>query len=109
MVDRSTLCVFCPVRMLPECDFSLISNLSNLSPHPCPRHPAAQMMQNLLLEEGDVVSLRNATLPKGTYVKLQPHSTDFIDISNPRAVLETTLRNFSCLSGRSVVVGGGLG
>jgi ubiquitin fusion degradation protein 1 len=56
------------------------------------------MMQNLLLQEGDVITLRNATLPKGTYVKLQPHSKDFLDISNPRAVLETTLRNFSCLS-----------
>ncbi|PRW59790.1 ubiquitin fusion degradation 1-like protein isoform X1 [Chlorella sorokiniana] len=56
------------------------------------------MMENLLLQEGDVVTLRSATLPKGTFVKLQPHSTDFLDISNPRAVLETTLRNFSCLT-----------
>jgi ubiquitin fusion degradation protein 1 len=57
------------------------------------------MMQNLLLQEGDVVALRSATLPKGSFVKLQPHSTDFLDITNPRAVLETTLRNFSCLTG----------
>jgi ubiquitin fusion degradation protein 1 len=56
------------------------------------------MMQNLLLQEGDLVVLRSATLPKGSFVKLQPHSTDFLDISNPRAVLETTLRNFSCLT-----------
>ncbi|EFN53275.1 hypothetical protein CHLNCDRAFT_136896 [Chlorella variabilis] len=56
------------------------------------------MMQNLLLQEGDVVQLRSATLPKGTFVKLQPHSADFLDITNPRAVLETTLRNFSCLT-----------
>ena len=58
-----------------------------------------QMMENLQLTEGDVVTLRSATLPKGTYVKLQPHSTDFTEISNPRAVLETTLRSFSCLTG----------
>ena len=57
------------------------------------------MMENLQLTEGDVVTLRSATLPKGTYVKLQPHSTDFTEISNPRAVLETTLRSFSCLTG----------
>jgi ubiquitin fusion degradation protein 1 len=56
------------------------------------------MMQNLLLQEGDVITLRSATLPKGSFVKLQPHSKDFLDISNPRAVLETTLRNFSCLT-----------
>lgn len=55
-------------------------------------------MQNLALEEGEIVNLKSASLPKGTYVKLQPHTTDFIDISNPKAVLETTLRNFSCLT-----------
>ncbi len=33
-----------------------------------------QMMQNLLLEEGDITTVRSATLRKGTYVKLQPHT-----------------------------------
>ncbi|XP_024544692.1 ubiquitin recognition factor in ER-associated degradation protein 1 isoform X1 [Selaginella moellendorffii] len=56
------------------------------------------MMQNLLLQEGDLVRVKSATLPKGSYVKLQPHTKDFLDISNPKAVLETTLRNFSCLT-----------
>lgn len=45
------------------------------------------MMQNLLLQEGDTVRVKNATLPKGTYVKLQPHTKDFLDISNPKAML----------------------
>jgi ubiquitin fusion degradation protein 1 len=44
------------------------------------------MMQNMLLQEGDTVRVKNATLPKGTYVKLQPHTTDFLDISNPKAM-----------------------
>ncbi|XP_024990444.1 ubiquitin recognition factor in ER-associated degradation protein 1-like isoform X1 [Cynara cardunculus var. scolymus] len=63
------------------------------------------MMENLLLQEGDVVRVKNVTLPKGTYVKLQPHTTDFLNISNPKAILETTLRNFSCLTtGDSIMV-----
>ncbi|KAJ4811682.1 Ubiquitin fusion degradation protein 1 [Rhynchospora pubera] len=63
------------------------------------------MMQNMLLQEGDVVRVKNATLPKGIYVKLQPHTSDFLDISNPKAILETTLRNFSCLTtGDSIMV-----
>ncbi|KAK8949863.1 hypothetical protein KSP40_PGU012304 [Platanthera guangdongensis] len=63
------------------------------------------MMQNLLLQEGDIVQIKNATLPKGTYVKLQPHTKDFLDISNPKAILETTLRNYSCLTaGDSIMV-----
>lgn len=56
------------------------------------------MMKHLGIKEGDILTLTNASLPKGSYVKLQPHSTDFLDISNPRAVLETTLRGFSCLT-----------
>mmetsp|Transcript_13154 Transcript_13154/g.37034 ORF Transcript_13154/g.37034 Transcript_13154/m.37034 type:complete len:342 (+) Transcript_13154:243-1268(+) len=56
------------------------------------------MMQNLLLSEGDIVNFKSATLPKGKFVKLQPHTKDFLDISNPKAVLERTLRNYSCLT-----------
>ncbi|CAL5227295.1 g10230 [Coccomyxa viridis] len=61
-------------------------------------HMPYWMMQNLLIEEGSLVSITSATLPKGTYVKLQPHTKDFLDISNPKAVLEMTLRGFSCLT-----------
>ena len=45
---------------------------------------ALQMMQNLTLAEGDIIRLRSAALPKGSYVKIQPHTTDFINISNPK-------------------------
>lgn len=56
------------------------------------------MMQNLLLQEGDLIRVGNTSLPKGSYVKLQPCSSDFLDIHNPRAVLENTLRNFATLT-----------
>jgi Ubiquitin fusion degradation protein UFD1 len=55
-------------------------------------------MQNILLQEGDILNVKSATLPKGTFVKLQPHTKDFLDISNPKAVLEMTLRNYTCLT-----------
>jgi ubiquitin fusion degradation protein 1 len=56
------------------------------------------MMLNMLLTEGQPVKFRNVSLPKGTYVKLQPVTSDFLDISNPKAVLERTLRSYSCLT-----------
>ncbi|XVE59278.1 hypothetical protein DITRI_Ditri05aG0033200 [Diplodiscus trichospermus] len=56
------------------------------------------MMENMLLQEGDIVQVKNASLAKGTYVKLQPHTKDFLDISNPKAILEITLRSYSCLT-----------
>lgn len=61
------------------------------------------MMQNLLLEEGSLVSVTNVSLPKATFVKLQPQSTDFLEISNPRAVLEHALRNFSCVTVHDII------
>ncbi|MEW5300017.1 MAG: hypothetical protein WDW36_002980 [Sanguina aurantia] len=56
------------------------------------------MMQNLLLQVGDRVKFKNVSLPKGSYVKLQPVTSDFLDISNPKAVLERTLRSYTCLT-----------
>lgn len=56
------------------------------------------LMQNLLVQEGGMITVRNANLPKGTYVKFQPQTSDFLKISNPKAVLEATLRGFTCLT-----------
>jgi len=50
------------------------------------------MMQNLLLSEGDLIHFKSAVLFKGKFVKIQPHTKDFLDISDPKAVLETSLR-----------------
>lgn len=61
------------------------------------------MMQNLLIEEGSLITVRNVSLPKATFVKLQPQSVDFLEISNPRAVLEHSLRNFSCVTVGDVI------
>jgi len=61
------------------------------------------MMQNLLIEEGSVITVTNVSLPKASFVKLQPQSVDFLEISNPRAVLEHALRNFSCVTKGDVI------
>lgn len=62
------------------------------------------VMQNLLLQEGDLVRITNTSLPKGNFVKLQPCSSAFLDIHNPRAVLENSLRNFATLTVGDCVV-----
>ena len=55
------------------------------------------MMENLLLEEGSEVIITNMNLNKGTHLKIQPHETAFIDLSNPKTILENELTNYSCL------------
>jgi len=61
------------------------------------------MMQNLLIEEGSLLTVTNASLPKATFVKLQHQHVDFLDIHNPRAVLEHALRSFSCVTKGDVI------
>ncbi|KAL7554584.1 hypothetical protein ACHAWF_018067 [Thalassiosira exigua] len=61
------------------------------------------MMQNLLIEEGSVLTVSNVSLPKASFVKFQAQHVDFLEISNPRAVLEHALRNFSCITKGDVI------
>lgn len=61
------------------------------------------MMHNLLLDEGDVISIENVLLPVATFAKFQPQSPDFLDITNPKAVLENSLRNYACLTTGDVI------
>jgi len=73
---------------------SLLASLRGCNPevpphrYPCPQH----------LNEGDIVHLRSAAIQKGKFVKLQPQTTDFIKISNPKAVLERALNKYSALT-----------
>ena len=55
-------------------------------------------MQTLLLEPGDLLQIKSTDLPSGSFIKLQPQSTAFLEISDPKAVLENVMRNFSCLT-----------
>lgn len=61
------------------------------------------MMANLVLEEGTLLQIESVSLPVATFSKFQPLSEDFLDITNPKAVLENCLRNFSCLTTGDVI------
>ena len=55
-------------------------------------------METLDLKSGDFVQISNTRLPSGKLIKIQPQSPDFLEITDPRAVLEFTLRQFTTLS-----------
>lgn len=56
------------------------------------------MMDTLALSPGSLIQLESVNLPLGSFVKIQPQSVDFLDIYDPKAVLENALRNFTTLS-----------
>lgn len=61
-------------------------------------HLPSCMMRNLGLEVCDDVVLRDASFSRGSYMKLRPHETAFVEVSDPKAVLEQALRGYACLS-----------
>ena len=56
------------------------------------------MLQTLLLEPGDLLQIKSTDLPPGNFIKVQPQSSAFLEITDPKAVLENAFRNFACLS-----------
>ena len=61
-------------------------------------HLPAQAMASLRLAEGAFIVVRNVQLPKARFVKLQPERMTFLDLKNPRAVLERALRVYSAVT-----------
>lgn len=56
------------------------------------------MMDTLGINAGAVVKIETTDLPQGNFVKLEPQSIDFLEITDPKAVLENALRNFTTLT-----------
>jgi ubiquitin fusion degradation protein 1 len=56
------------------------------------------MMDTLGIGAGTVIKIQTTDLPQGNFVKLEPQSTNFLEISDPKAVLENALRNFTTLT-----------
>ncbi|ODN03132.1 Ubiquitin fusion degradation protein 1 [Orchesella cincta] len=56
------------------------------------------MMRNLMIDEGAMIQVESATLPVASFSKFEPQSAEFLDITNPKAMLENALRNFACLT-----------
>ncbi|KAG9010103.1 ubiquitin fusion degradation protein [Tulasnella sp. JGI-2019a] len=61
------------------------------------------MMKTLRLEEGDPIRITGAKLPGGKLIKIQPQQLHFLEISDPKALLEQALRNFTCLTAGDVI------
>jgi len=71
------------------------------------------MMRNLGLQDssgtntpnaGDIATISTVTLPSATFIQLQPQSVAFLDITNPKAVLEQVLRKYPTLTKGSTIL-----
>ena len=60
-------------------------------------------MRMLALDEGSPIYIKGTQLPRGRFVKIQPQTTDFLEISDPKAVLEQALRNYPTLTPGDII------
>ena len=56
------------------------------------------MFDSLRLMEGQMINLRNARLNQGTFIKLQPHKTSFLNTPDPKTIVRHNLKKFFCLT-----------
>lgn len=61
------------------------------------------MMDQLRLNEGDPIRIVGGRYPKGKMIKIQPQSVDFLEVSDPKALLEGVMRNYSCLTAGDII------
>jgi len=63
------------------------------------------IMNNLGVSEQTTVEISNVILSPATFIKLQPQSKDFLEIYDPKAVLEKTLRSYSAVTkGENILI-----
>lgn len=61
------------------------------------------MMKSLHCRGGDFVQIQRCRLEKGNFVKLEPQSVDFLDVWDPRAALENSLKLFHTLTKNDII------
>nr|GEX40575.1 ubiquitin fusion degradation protein UFD1 [Tanacetum cinerariifolium] len=63
------------------------------------------VMKKLKIREGDLVNVKETSLPEGNYIKVQPRTTKFVTLSDHKLVLEKALRdNVACLTTGDIIV-----
>ena len=74
-----------------ENEFGQVCGMQEFSAPPGVCHIPYHIMSSMGVQEGDTIEIELASPPKGTYMKLQPHATEFINLSDPKATLEHIL------------------
>lgn len=69
-------------------EFGIVCGVHEFSAPPGICHVPFHIMNNIGITEGQEVEIEKVCPVQGTYMKLRPHKTAFINLSNPKAVLE---------------------
>ncbi|CAD6239608.1 unnamed protein product [Miscanthus lutarioriparius] len=68
-------------------------------------HMPSWLMAHLGVLENEIVLVRSTSLPKATFIKLQAHTKDFLNVPHPREMLEYNFGKFPCVTaGETIAV-----
>ena len=71
-----------------ELNFGQVCGVHEFSAPPAICHVPYHVMENLAITQGDTIEIEKVSPVNGTFMKLRPHKTEFINLSNPKVVLE---------------------
>ena len=71
--------------------YGQVCGVQEFSAPPGVVHLPYHIMESIGISEGQHVEIKLASPVKGTYIKIQPHTTSFINLSNPKSLLEKVL------------------
>ena len=71
-----------------ELNFGQVCGVHEFSAPPAICHIPYHIMDNLAITEGSTVQIEKVCPVKGSFMKLRPHETAFINLFNPKAILE---------------------
>lgn len=74
-----------------ENSFGQVCGVQEFTAPPGVVHVPYHIMEGLGLKEGAQVNIELSTPPDGSYIKFQPHKTEFIELPDPKALLEKAL------------------
>lgn len=74
-----------------ESSYGYVCGVKSFTSPPGVCHVPFYIMQQIGINEGDTINIELVDLPEGDYIKIRPHKTEFINLSNPKSILERML------------------
>ena len=71
-----------------ETQYGMVCGVHEFTAPPGVIHISYGLMAQMNINEGDTVTIELVHPPKGEYIKIKPHQTEFIELHNPKVILE---------------------
>ena len=91
--------------MNPIIEFGEICGVEEFSAPPGVCHVPYHIMESIGIGEGENIEIQQINPVKGSYIKIQPHKTEFIHLKDPKKLLEETMsKNYPVISSPQTII-----